>query len=89
MILMRIFSQYRIQIQFILVFRDLVEAFFFPKSFDFLKILKLGESIPFNLSPLVDRIQQCVIYLDDHHTRGTDLKIPVPSHVTKIHIYEI
>ncbi|OXA45049.1 hypothetical protein Fcan01_20248 [Folsomia candida] len=39
----------------------------------------LEDSVPFHTSYYVDKLDRCVIYLDDVHTRGTDLKIPPPS----------
>lgn len=35
-----------------------------------------GVSQPFLDSPYVDRLDQCIVYLDDAHTRGTDLRLP-------------
>lgn len=29
-----------------------------------------------NSSPFADHFDECIIYLDDEHTRGTDLKLP-------------
>ena len=31
---------------------------------------------PFYSSPFSQRLHQCVVYLDDAHTRGTDIKLP-------------
>lgn len=31
---------------------------------------------PFRSSPFNKRLDECVVYLDDVHTRGTDLKLP-------------
>jgi hypothetical protein len=35
-----------------------------------------GTVEPLVLSPFAQQLDQCVIYLDDAHTRGTDLKLP-------------
>ena len=32
-----------------------------------------------NSSPFQKRLDQCLVYLDDAHTRGTDLKLPIPT----------
>jgi hypothetical protein len=32
---------------------------------------------PFYSSPFSQRLNECIIYLDDAHTRGTDLKLPL------------
>jgi hypothetical protein len=37
---------------------------------------RLGRTTRLELSPFRTRLNHCVIYLDDAHTRGTDLKIP-------------
>ncbi len=30
-------------------------------------------------SPFVDDLKNCLVYLDESHTRGTDLKLPATS----------
>ncbi|KAI9782401.1 MAG: hypothetical protein M1816_001899 [Peltula sp. TS41687] len=35
-----------------------------------------GRRIPFLASPFVDSLDDCLVYLDQAHTRGTDLKMP-------------
>ncbi|KIM20547.1 hypothetical protein M408DRAFT_130685 [Serendipita vermifera MAFF 305830] len=35
-----------------------------------------GSSQLFTDSPFSNRLEECVVYLDDSHTRGTDLKLP-------------
>ena len=32
---------------------------------------------PLYSSPFFQRLHECIIYLDDAHTRGTDLKLPL------------
>ena len=39
-----------------------------------------GIVTPFDLSPYRNQLDSCVVFLDDHHTRGTDLKFPLPFH---------
>lgn len=43
-------------------------------------LTRTGTDDPFQLSPFKDRLDRCVIFLDDIHTRGTDLKLPRGSH---------
>jgi len=31
---------------------------------------------PFSASSFAQQVDQCVLYLDDEHTRGTDVKLP-------------
>ncbi|CCU82053.1 hypothetical protein BGHDH14_bgh02786 [Blumeria hordei DH14] len=35
-----------------------------------------GRKVPFEASPFVDNLGRCLVYLDQLHTRGTDLKFP-------------
>ena len=36
-----------------------------------------GSEVPLSASPFADDLGDCLVYLDDAHTRGTDLKMPV------------
>lgn len=38
-----------------------------------------GSSIPLLASPFADNLGDCLVYLDEAHTRGTDLKMPVSA----------
>ncbi|KAJ4329354.1 hypothetical protein N0V84_000249 [Fusarium piperis] len=35
------------------------------------------EAVPLLASPFADNLERCVVYIDEAHTRGTDLKLPV------------
>lgn len=35
-----------------------------------------GKSLPLLATPFAENLQECVVYLDEAHTRGTDLKLP-------------
>ncbi|KAF9883007.1 hypothetical protein FE257_004347 [Aspergillus nanangensis] len=37
---------------------------------------RTGKTIPLVASPFVDNLEKCLVYLDEAHTRGTDLKLP-------------
>ena len=55
---------------------DVSAAIFFNDS-DHLTVVMLDGTIePFISSPYNRQLDKCVIYLDDAHTRGTDLKLP-------------
>jgi len=55
---------------------DVSAAIFFNDS-DHLTVVTLNGTIePFLSSPYNRQLDKCVIYLDDAHTRGTDLKLP-------------
>jgi hypothetical protein len=43
---------------------------------------RVGRESTLELSTFRTRLERCVIYLDDVHTRGTDLKIPPGTQVT-------
>ena len=51
----------------------------FDDSNNLIVITRQGKEIPFEISPYRNHLQNCLIYLDDSHTRGTDLKIPKNS----------
>jgi hypothetical protein len=57
-----------------------VKAGVFFQGDELMTIDRRGHILPFASSPFKNNLGECVIYIDDHHTRGTDLKIPVPSH---------
>ncbi|KAI9772802.1 MAG: hypothetical protein M1839_002303 [Geoglossum umbratile] len=38
-----------------------------------------GKSVPLLASPFADNLVQCLVYLDEAHTRGTDLKLPASA----------
>jgi hypothetical protein len=55
---------------------DVLAAVFFNDS-DHLTVLTQNGSLePLVSSPLNRQLDKCVVYLDDAHTRGTDLKLP-------------
>lgn len=41
-----------------------------------MKVLTRDGLEPFYSSPFNRRLGECLVYLDDAHTRGTDLKLP-------------
>jgi hypothetical protein len=51
-------------------------AIFFDDSDDLTVITQDGTIEPFISSPFRKQLGQCVVYLDDSHTRGTDLNLP-------------
>lgn len=57
---------------------DEVQAAVFFNSSDELCVLNRdGVTEPLTISPFAKQMDRCVIYLDESHTRGTDLKLPV------------
>ena len=55
---------------------DVSAAIFFNDSDDLTVITPDGTIEPFFSSPFNRQLEKCVVYLDDAHTRGTDLEIP-------------
>lgn len=54
-----------------------VDAGVFFDDLDHLTVItKEGVSEPFVSSPFRQQLDKCIVYLDDAHTRGTDLKLP-------------
>lgn len=39
-------------------------------------VYKIGKTVPLLSSPFADNLENCLVYLDEAHTRGTDLKLP-------------
>ena len=50
-------------------------AIFFDKANKPTVLYRNGQQIPLLASPFADNIQDCLVYLDEAHTRGTDLKM--------------
>ncbi len=55
---------------------DVSAAIFFNESDHLTVITPDGKREPFVSSPFNRQLEKCVVYLDDAHTRGTDLKFP-------------
>ncbi|KIY70910.1 hypothetical protein CYLTODRAFT_391279 [Cylindrobasidium torrendii FP15055 ss-10] len=51
-------------------------AVFFTNKDEVMVLRRDGATELFKSSPFRHRLHQCVVYLDDAHTRGTDLKMP-------------
>ncbi|KAI0066738.1 hypothetical protein BV25DRAFT_1972593 [Artomyces pyxidatus] len=56
--------------------RDILAAVFFSETDDLTVLTQDGTVEPFVSSPFRQRLDKCIVYLDDAHTRGTDLKLP-------------
>ena len=52
-------------------------AVYFSKDDKLMVLARNGATQPFSSSPLAQRLHLCVAYLDDAHTRGTDIKFPL------------
>jgi len=49
---------------------------FFDHQDELLVLLRNGDVVPFLTSPFATRTDRCLVFLDQAHTRGTDLKLP-------------
>lgn len=57
---------------------DAKGAVYFGKNNDILVRAKFQRTpMPLLASPFAENLESCVIYIDEGHTRGTDLKLPV------------
>ena len=59
--------------------RDTPDTIYFSDTDELMVITRNGTSLPMSASPLSQQLDQCVVYLDHAHTRGTDIKLPVGS----------
>ena len=55
---------------------DISAAIFFDDLDHLLVLTQDGTVEPFTSSPFNRQLDKCIVYLDDAHTRGTDLKLP-------------
>ena len=55
---------------------DVEAAVFFDGGDELIVLKRDGTTEPLRSSPYRQRLCNCVVYLDDAHTRGTDLKLP-------------
>lgn len=66
-------------------------AVYFDESHKPMVRYRKGKTLPLVASPFAENLENCVVYLDESHCRGTDLKLPanaraaltLGSHVTK------
>ena len=56
---------------------EIAGAIYFSKDDKLMVLARNGMTQPLSSSPLVEQLHRCVTYLDDAHTRGTDLKFPL------------
>ena len=59
--------------------RDAANAIYFNDDDELMILTRHGATLPMASSPLSQRLDHCVVYLDHAHTRGTDLKFPLGS----------
>jgi hypothetical protein len=55
---------------------DIPAAIFFSDNDELAVLTQDGTVESFISSPFSQQLDKCLVYLDDSHTRGTDLKLP-------------
>ncbi|KAG9080063.1 hypothetical protein FRC06_007117, partial [Ceratobasidium sp. 370] len=55
---------------------DVTAAVYFDDKDELVILPQNGSPVRFSSSPLSQQMDKCIVYLDDGHTRGTDLKLP-------------
>ncbi|KAK2757274.1 hypothetical protein FQN54_004788 [Arachnomyces sp. PD_36] len=55
---------------------DAVAAVYFGSDNKAMVLYQTGISVPLLATPFADNLDKCLVYLDEAHTRGTDLKLP-------------
>jgi hypothetical protein len=56
---------------------DAAAAVYFDDDHRAWVLYRTGNRTPLSASPFADTLDRCVVYLDESHCRGTDLKLPV------------
>ncbi|KAF8729261.1 hypothetical protein RHS02_07818, partial [Rhizoctonia solani] len=56
--------------------KDIEAAVYFNDRDELVVLPQSGTPSLLNTSPFAQRLDKCIVYLDDGHTRGTDLKLP-------------
>ena len=56
---------------------DAATAVYFDDDHRAWVLYRTGNRTPLSASPFADTLDRCVVYLDESHCRGTDLKLPV------------
>ncbi|KAF8545715.1 hypothetical protein OG21DRAFT_1383420, partial [Imleria badia] len=70
------FSNYQLAKAWLNLSSDSDGAIFFSEDDELMVLTKDGTHQTLLSSPLSGRLDRCIVYLDDAHTRGTDLKFP-------------
>ncbi|XP_063718133.1 uncharacterized protein LOC134845172 isoform X2 [Symsagittifera roscoffensis] len=55
---------------------EIEAAIYFDEEDNMMVLDRNSFSTPFHLSPFLEKLDSCIVYLDDVHTRGTDLQFP-------------
>ena len=62
--------------QWLIEYNESLAALYFDSENKAMIIYRNGREVPFLATPFVDNLSDVLVYLDEAHTRGTDLKFP-------------
>ena len=72
-------SNHQVAAAWLEIYRDTAGAIYFNENDELMVLTRNGKTSPMLSSPLSQQLDRCVVYLDNAHTRGTDIKLPFES----------
>ena len=72
-------SNFQVAATWLRISHETAGAVYFNEKDELMVLERNGRSLPLLSSPLAQQLDRCVVYLDQAHTRGTDIKFPVGS----------
>ena len=72
-------SNHQVATAWLEISRDTAGAIYFNEYDELMVLTRNGTIMPMLSSPLCQKLERCVVYLDHAHTRGTDIKLPIGS----------
>jgi hypothetical protein len=72
-------SNHQVATAWLEIYRDTAGAIYFNENDELMVLTRNGNTLPMLSSPLSQQLDHCVVYLDNAHTRGTDMKLPIGS----------
>ena len=72
-------SNHEVAAAWLEIYHDTAGAIYFNEDDELMVLTRKGKTLPMLSSPLSERLDRCVVYLDHAHTRGTDIKFPTGS----------
>jgi hypothetical protein len=72
-------SNHQVATAWLEIYRDTAGAIYFNEDDELMVLTRNGVIQPMLSSPLSQRLDRCVVYLDHAHARGTDIKFPIGS----------
>ena len=72
-------SNHQVATAWLEIHRDTAGAIYFNENDELMVLTRNGKTLPMPSSPLSEQLDRCVVYLDNAHTRGMDIKLPIGS----------